>query len=315
MGSKEKKKWTKQPQPKGVVASYIPPVELNDVPTKKELIGVDKEVRTKLLKQATQPVELIQLKDIKGSLVEGYRGIKNQTLKKVVSVVSDKYELLPNKTILDPVLDHLSKSGMKWTFDRFSYVSEKRMRIHFTFHDFKIKDDTKEGIVTSIFLHNSYDAIESYKMDGGMMRLICSNGMVAHRTLKRVKFVHKSSNLAETAIANIQALLEGFHNSQPLIEAKIKEMISQKVTVQSLVKLSTKIEAKIFAHLMKTIGLADADERNRNTVRMIKDLDPNQIVAQNQWVVFNILTQYISHITLQRYRLDYIRRVSNYFGL
>ena len=296
----------KSKEPKATVAS----VYTMEVPKPEAKVNGASMVRT-----ASAPVELITLKDSHNHLVKGFMGVYNIPMKEVVSVVSDTYKLLPNKQIIDPVLNFLEKEKIKYHFDRFSWISSRRMRLHFTFPEYKIKDDSKEGIISSVFLHNSYDMIESFRMEVGAMRQICSNGMVIGKLLKRIKVVHRAENIQEIAVANINSIIKGFWDNNVAIEAYIKQMIAEKTTMKMLVKLSTKVEGKIFAHLMKSIGLADADTSNRDVIRNIKEFDPNQIVGQNQWQIYNILTQYISHITLQRYRVDYLRRVSRFFGL
>jgi len=300
------------------IAANKPAVPLSPTPTVyvPEEAKVEEKVNgSSLIKIASQPVELITLKDAKNHLVKGFMGVYNISEKEVVSVVSDTYKLLPNKQIIDPVLNFLEKENVKYYFDRFSWVSERRMRLHFTFPDFKIKDDTKEGIISSVFLHNSYDMIESFRMEVGAMRQVCSNGMVIGKLLKRIKVVHRAENIQEISVAHINSIINGFWDNNVAIEAYIKQMVAEKVTMKFLAKLSTKVEGKIFSHLMKSVGLVDADTKNRDVVRNIKDFDPNQIIGQNQWQVYNILTQYVSHITLQRYRLDYLRRISRFFGL
>lgn len=314
MGSKGRKKWTKPEQPSGLLGQYQAPDGLGKVPTKSEQIKIHEDVATKKLNQASQPVRFVTIKDHKNVSIKDYKGVYNSSIRKVVSVVSETYTLLPNKSVIDPVLNFLEKEKIKYIFDRFSYVTDRRMRIHFTFPDFKIKDDTDEGIMSSIFMHNSYDMMESHRFNIGAMRQICSNGMTVERIIKRTKFVHRSADLEEKAVANVVSILKGFDKNKMLVEQYIQQLIETKVTVKFLAGIATKMEAKIFAHLMKTIGLCDADEGNRTIVRDVKDMDGDQVIHQSMWQVYNILTQYISHITFQRYRLDYLRRVSKMFG-
>lgn len=268
-----------------------------------------------LTKLASAPVELVSLKDNHNQIIKGFKGVYNLSMKEVVSVVSDTYNLLPNKQIIDPILNFFEKEQIHYYFDRFSWVNSRRMRLHFTFPEFKICDDTQEGILSSVFLHNSYDMIESFRMDVGGMRQICSNGMIIGKLLGRLKIIHKADNIQERAVGGISSILGFLSGNVAGVEEHIKQMIAERPTMRFLIQLSTKMERKIFVHVMRSIGLANVDTKHRDVIRMLKEFDPNQIVGQNQWQVYNLITEYISHTSYQRYRVDYIRRISRLFGL
>lgn len=263
-----------------------------------------------IVKKACEPVKLITLKDSENVLVPGFMGVKNEKKNEVVSVVSDTYNLLPNKVVLDPVLDYFEQNNIKYKMDRFTYVTDERMRIHFTFPDIKIKDDTKRGILSSIFMHNSYNMLEAFRFVAGAMRQVCSNGMIIGDVVSRVKVVHKASNINEISVAHVKALLDGFHDNMPKIEARIKEMIDQKTSMELLMRLSRALDNKVFSHLMRTLGLADEETSNRDIVREAKDLAGQPDLDTTMWETYNILTDYISHYIQQRYRVDYLRRLS-----
>lgn len=268
-----------------------------------------------LLAEATHPVELVQIKDMRDKLIEGFQGVYDKQLKQVVSVVSDSYNLLPNKDVVDPVLDFLEKQKVKYTFDRFSYVTPQRMRLHFTFPDLKIKDDTKEGILASIFLHNSYNSTEAYKMIAGGVRQVCSNGMVIGTVVSKLRVIHQSNEIQTIALANLESVFNGFYNNTKLVETRIQELIKQKTTVKTLMEISKKVEVRIFSDVCRQLGLMTEEDKNGAASSILADLNPNQVLAQNMWLVYNMFTQYISHQTLQRYRLEYLSVVSKFFGI
>lgn len=267
-----------------------------------------------LIKLASEPVELVELKHDKIP-IEGYRGVLNTKRGKVVSVVSDSYRLLPNKVVLDPVLNYLEKKNINYTLDRFSYVTEQRMQIHFTFPDIKIKDDTKEGILGGMFLHNSYNSTESYRMLAGGIRQVCSNGLILGNVLSKIRIIHQAKNIQEIAVANLEAVFDGFYNNTDKIEQTIKNMITEKATVKLLIEASKKVELRIIAHVMRELGLLEEEEHNAKVPAILADLNPKQVLKQNVYQVYNLFTRFISHQTLQRYRLEYLNAVSKFFGL
>lgn len=283
--------------------SELKPVEEVKI-NKKELISL-----------ATQPVKEVNILDHRQKVVEGYKGIFNTETNKVVSVVSDTYNLLPNKVVVDPVLEFLEKNKIKYIFDRFSYVNDTNMRLHFTFPEIKIKDDSKDGILGSMFLHNSYNNTESFNMTAGALRLVCKNGMVANVAFKKLKVIHQAHNIDSIALANMEAVFNGFHDNTKMIEQRIKEMIATKVTGQFIKQIYPKFEVRIAAHMLREVGLLAPDQNNTDSAELIANLDDKQKLNTNMWKLYNILTQYISHQTLQRYRLDYLRVVSKQFAL
>lgn len=274
-----------------------------------------KVVKKDLLEAATHPVELVEIQDHRSKAIKGYQGVFDKTNKEVVSVVSETYNLLPNKSVIDPVLTFLEKQKIKYSFDRFSYVTPQRMRLHFTFPELKIKDDSKEGILASIFLHNSYNSTEAYKMLAGGVRQVCSNGLIIGTIMSKLRVIHQASEIEAVALANLESVFNGFYNNTKLVEARIKEMIQEKATVKTLIDISKKVETRIFSDVMRQLGLMTEDDANGQARAIVADLNPKQVLTQNIYNVYNMFTQYISHQTLQRYRLEYLQVVSKHFGL
>lgn len=266
-----------------------------------------------IVKFASQPVELCSIKDMSNKVIEGYKGVLNTSQGRVVSVVSDTYNLLPNKTVVDPVLNFLEKEKIKYSFDRFTYVTDQRMRLHFTFPEIKISDDTKDGILASVFLHNSYNQAESYRLVAGGMRQVCSNGMVIGTVVKKLKIIHQATNIVEISTANIDSILNGYASNTKLIEAHIKEMIAEKITVKQITELTKKLEPRIIQYVLIKLGLVDMGMSTAQALDALADFNEKQILKQNQWELYNILTYYASHILNQRYRTDYFTKFSKIF--
>jgi len=279
-----------------------------------ELVEESPVLKT-IIKKSCEPVELVSIKDMSNQKIEGYMGVMNLEQKKVVSIVSDTYNLLPNKVIVDPVLQWLEQNKIKYTMDKFTYVTDQRMRLHLTFPEFKIKDDSKDGILASVFLHNSYNQIESYRLVAGGMRQVCSNGMIIGTVIKKLSVIHQATNIKEISIANIESVLGGFASNTKHVEARIIEMIQQKAVVKDILSITKNLEPRITAYLLEKLGLCEMGMATSQAVAVLDDLNEKQTLKQSMYDVYNILTYYVSHLMQQRYRTDFLMKFSKKFEI
>lgn len=268
-----------------------------------------------LIKRASAPVSLCNIKDTHNQLVKGYMGVFNERENKVVSVVSDEYKLLPNKLVLDPVLEFLDKKRVKYKLDRFSFVTDQRMRVHFTFPDIRIKDDTKDGILSSMFLHNSYNMLEAFRMTSGAMRLVCSNGMVVGTVLKKIKIIHQAHHIQDIATVNIESVLKGFYDNVPLIEKRIRELRDGHATVKFMQDVLSKFDMRTASYIFRELGLMHEEDKNELAKEVMGEMTEKMAKQIQLWQLYNILTKFVSHQILNRYRVDYLQRISKLFEL
>ncbi len=267
-----------------------------------------------LLKRAYQPVELVRLKDVRNKLIEGYRGVYNKTQKKVISCVSDQYQLLPNSEIIKPILAHLNKKKIEYRFDRFSYVNDQRMRLHITLPKQIIKDDSKQGCVASIFLHNSYNFTESFSLIAGMLRQVCSNGMVVGQILHQIRMKHRRKDLEQSAVAHMEAVLKDFHDNKDAIQARIQQLIKQKTDLDMLKDVLSKFDARTGKYVLVSLGLMDEDAPSTELAEYANELKTSDVKIK-MYALYNILTQYITHKGVKRYQINQLNKVSKMFDL
>jgi hypothetical protein len=270
--------------------------------------------RKDAIAKATHPVKLCVLTDPSGNEVPGYQGVYDGQLRKVVSVVGNEYRLLPNKEVLLPILEHLDKTGWKFTFDQFSYVSDQRMRVHLTFPEFHVKDDAK-GINLSLFIHNSYNNLESFKLMPGAMRLVCTNGMVIGMLFRKIKINHQATDIRQLAVANVDAVIGEFLSNGKKVEEWVRDMMSRPLTVDVVKKTARTFDTAISSTAYRSIGLLGDDEANGQVKEIAETITPADVKRHGAWQFYNTLTDFISHKTPQRYRVEYLSRVSPMFGL
>ncbi len=237
------------------------------------------------------PVEekRVYFEDKKGSLskTDDYKAITRVDTNSLVSIMQDTYHLVPNRDIIMPLMDQLESLDSSWIIDpSHSYVENSRMRLQVTFPDLTFSDGESD-IALSLFLHNSYDGSEGVRMFWGAIRGICTNGMVFGKVLSKYYSRHTSG----IQIGNIKQQVEKTYEQIPIIKNRID--ILQNIGIKKA--FSEAIEDKL--------GVTVASYLH------------NQPAPDNQWVLYNYLTYYISHVIEMRMRAAYQLKVSKLFQL
>ena len=216
-----------------------------------------------------------------------YKAIVRTDKNKLVSVMQDSYKLIPNREVIMPLLEQLNQLDTRWHFDNtHSFVDSKRMRLQVTFPDLTMNDG-RSDIALSLFVHNSYDGSEGVRMFWGAIRAICSNGMVFGEVLAKFYSKHTSG----INLGNIKEQIENTYSQVPVIKERIE--------------------------LLQNIGVTDTlkkEVEKKMGKKMAKYLDA-QAPAQNQWVFYNMITYYVSHLIEQRMRAAYQIKTSQIFKL
>jgi len=224
-------------------------------------------------------------------IADNYKAIVRQDSGKLISIMKNTYQLVPNREVILPLLQELHKLDNKWVIDSsHSFVDNSRMRIQITFPELTLNDNTS-NIALSLFLHNSYDGSEGVRLFWGAIREICSNGMVFGTLLSKYYRRHTSG----LDISNLKQKLEDTYDKIPVIGHRITQLQNTDVTP----KFRRSIEDNLGKHVIKYV-----DQHEQQNKR-----------ASNLWMLFNIVTYYISHLISQRKRAHYQLEASKLFKL
>jgi Domain of unknown function (DUF932) len=216
-----------------------------------------------------------------------YKAIVRPDQNKLVSIMQDSYKLVSNHDVIMPLLEQLNNLDTNWFFDNsHSFVNSKRMRLQVTFPDLTLNDG-RSDIALSLFLHNSYDGSEGIRIFWGAIRGICSNGMVFGEVL--AKFYSKHTK--NINISNLKEQLEETYEKIPVIKQRIEILQSMKVSK----------------------GIAEEVEHRMG--KTIYKYVEEQTHPANQWILYNILTYYVSHLIDKRMRAYYQMKISGLFQL
>lgn len=143
----------------------------------------------------------------------------------------------------------------------------------------------------SLFLHNSYDGSEGVRLFWGAIREICTNGLVFGTLLSKYYRRHTS----KLDISNLKQQLESTYDKIPILKHRIQILQDTKVTP----KFRRDVEDQMGKKIVKYI-----DEQEKKNKR-----------AASLWILFNIVTYYISHMIERRLRADYQLQASRLFQL
>jgi hypothetical protein len=211
-----------------------------------------------------------------------YKAIVRPDKNKLISVMQDSYQLIPNREVIMPLLEQLHELDTKWN----SCVDSKRLRLQVTFPDLTLNDG-RSDIALSLFLHNSYDGSEGVRMFWGAIRGICSNGMVFGEVLSKFYSKHTSG----INLGNLKEQLEQTYEHIPVIK--------QRIEILQNIKITDELKSEVESRMGKTIA------------KYVEDQTP----PINQWALYNILTYYVSHLVEKRMRASYQMKVSKLFRL
>ena len=235
-------------------------------------------------------VYLINPKTDLPKITDDYKAILRADNHKLISIMKNTYEVVPNSLVINPLMDELTKFDTPYYIDStHSFVEDNRMRLQVTFPDLTMNDGTSD-IALSLFLHNSYDGSEGVRMFWGAIRYICSNGMVFGILLSKYYRKHTQG----INIKNLKEQLQITYEKIPLIQSRIDELCNTPHTEDMLDTIEKKMGKTVAKYIKEQSKL-------------------NQIYSQ--WILFNMVTYYISHIIPPRLRAPYQLETSKIFKL
>jgi hypothetical protein len=217
-----------------------------------------------------------------------YKAIFREDKNRLIAITKSTYKLVPNSEVIMPLIEELDKLTTRWIIDpSHTFVSDARMRIQISFPEITISDG-RSDIALSLFLHNSYNQTEGIRAYFGGIRGICSNGMVFGEVLS--KFYHRHTE--GFRLKNLKEEIEKAYDRLPEIKRRIEILKNLEVTDP----LRQSIEEKLGKGISKYVA----------------EQYPS---ARTQWVLYNLLTYYISHIVKQHMRAHDQLQVSKLFKL
>lgn len=224
-------------------------------------------------------------------LTKNYKSIVRKDTGELISIMNDTYKIVPNSEIIKPLMNELNLLDTSWFIDSsHSFVENNRMRLQVTFPEL-VFHDGRSDVSLSLFLHNSYDGSEGVRMFWGAIRAICKNGMIFGEVLSKFYGKHTMG----LNISNLHEQVEASYEKIPVIKHRIDQLLNEKVTDA----LRQQVENRLGKKVMKYIEQQEEEHQR----------------AKNLWVMYNLITYYVSHMVEQRLRAGYQIELSRLFKL
>ena len=218
-----------------------------------------------------------------------YKAIVRSDSDKLISIMPYTYQTVPNREVIYPVLDFLDKFDNKWVIDdSHSFVQDGRMRLQITFPDL-IVNDGKSDVALSLFLHNSYNGVEGVRGFWGGIRGICTNGIVFGKLLG--SFYHRHTSGID--LEKLKQQLESTSSKLPVIEERIRILQNIESNSEQLKTVEKKLGKNAYKFVEENFYLTD----------------------QSQYILLNLLTNYVSHQVRRHLRARYQQQISKIFGI
>jgi len=159
----------------------------------------------------------------------GYKMIINVKQDKVLSVVTDKYNLIKNEDVFNSIKERADKVGA--TLTQVS-MSANGSKVSYTFTMLNMLIEVKGYQVhPRIVISNSYDKTASLTILAGAFILVCSNGMIIGETTSSVKYKHVENSAKLDLLPN--AFDNAINDISEYLQNKIIKMINRKITSQT----------------------------------------------------------------------------------
>jgi len=216
-------------------------------------------------------VELENVKTASGRPLPRVRAVVNQETKEPVSIVSDRYRLVPYRAAMDLAEQYAESFG---TFSQ--KVSLGRhggsMVASFDFRDRSAEVAKDDFVGFRLLFENSYNASKSVRLWLGALRLICLNGMVSSTGLFDTRLKHVGTT-AELKFPEPAEIVDQFTKTVGHWKNYAKHVVTYKEAQQ--------IRTEAFeAHLIPE-KIVDSPLGESDKIRV--------------WDIYNDFTQHITH--------------------
>lgn len=184
---------------------------------------------------------------IKNNVVKTVWGEKQLEQISLISVMSTKYKLITNQSIVDNCIEALNELGLQGQFNQ-KHSGEVGPDVYLITIDTdeKVIDEDNKVIFKQLINKNSYNGYTSWKLYIGFMHSFCTNGMINMSTEVILSNVHKKGIIKDIKDA-ISRTLEKDNFFQLLSNAREKKSeFLYDDTMEKLAKIVTKKELESF---------------------------------------------------------------------
>ena len=201
----------------------------------------------------------------------------------IYSTVTQNYQLIRHEEAIDMVEKALVKVPEFGDAQRTVKLYGKengRMIVEYEFRDHPVYVDSTDRLYPRILLTNSYDKGKAVQLQFGAFRLVCSNGMVTGTKELAYRREHHQNIDLDQLQEWLFAAMDRFSEQNELWKTWADDVIEQPAAI-------SKVE-----------DLRLTDQQTQEVLSLPEKLTGHRLnLAEtvSRWVLFNIMTQYISH--------------------
>ena len=133
-----------------------------------------------------------QVFDRGGNCLDGYKGNFRFDTGECLAITSDKYKIIHHQRVLDSIRDCLDFGPYKRKL--YSIKGGRRLYAVYDFIDQRQEIQSGDDVGFRLLAKNSYDGSSGVSLSAGLLRIICSNGMVVMSNETHITRQH-STNL------------------------------------------------------------------------------------------------------------------------
>lgn len=203
----------------------------------------------------------------------------NVDKKKVASVVSDQYNLIQHKTVVDEVVEAVSNLAIPAEVTKVNNCGNK-VFIDINFTQAKLYVKQGEEFYTGIRIVNSYDKTTGIMVLPHLVRLACSNGMVANVGWVKEFCVAHSDKLAKDFASIIPKMIMSMADNSDKFTAMVNNCIGDSIEWALLDKIMNDL-------------LANRKKHYEAIKFRVKENCGDRLPTR--WDVYNAFTSYATH--------------------
>jgi hypothetical protein len=229
------------------------------------------------------------------TLTKDYKGIVRSDTGKLISIVSNTYNLTTNEEVINKTLGVFEMLGLTYIIDPIhSHISDNRMILNIVIKDICINDGVSP-ISLAMFIHNSYDMTTKFRFRFGTFRYICSNGSVIGFKELCDPIEHKHT--PNFYIDDIKREVERAIGIFPRVGERIEFLKTQVFTYTPIRGRAESVMGSEFTKYMKKDY-----EREWKSLKTLYDL-------------YLIMTWYVTHKVVRLQQETYFNKIAKVFGL
>jgi hypothetical protein len=234
--------------------------------------------------------------DRTGRLIKGYSGNFRADTGECLAITSDKYKIVHHQDALDAVQSCLDFGDYKRKL--YSIKDGRRLYAVYDFNDQRQQIQAGDDVGFRLLLKNSYDGSCGVDLAAGLLRIICTNGMVVMAKDNHVTRQHRSRGGGEIDLGFLSETIEQSKMQWTASVEFFKAMSNTPITqregiemVESMVKDA--VIAKVHAEEIKKIW-------DKPTY----DLDN----SRSTYNLYNAVTQYLTPLAEEKF--EQVQRTS-----